>query len=273
MNEFPIADKIGVTKKAIKKAISGGIKEETLLNFIHGDINNIYNSLPEPSGLQSWETSGKRYVHLEEARFVARHFLRNAVKPPTTALVLSGMDPALACLPWAMSGVATKFVAYEKDSMVYSLAWGRLGHELRKIQSRSLEHKLCTLNILSGDILKEKRLGFGVIDLDFCNNQLRTKDSREQIINLLDRVSPMKEPFVFRTTLHLGRVNNSLQDVENHIEKFEEELRIGEDGYQSYRIRAFDRSPYQSSLPMVSLVWILERKTNENITNQQKGER
>ena len=134
MNKFLIANKIGVTKKAIKRAISGGIEEQALRDFIHGDIDELYKSLPTPSGAQSWESSGKRYVQLEEVRFVVRHMLRNSIKPLPSALVLSGMDPALACLPWAMGGIAHRFTAYEKDPLVYSRIKNRLESEIKKIQ-------------------------------------------------------------------------------------------------------------------------------------------
>jgi hypothetical protein len=269
MNKFLIANKIGVTKKAIKKATNGGIEEKDLLDFIHGDIDKLYKSLPHPSGAQSWESSGKRYVQLEEARFVARHILRNNIKLPSSALVLSGTDPALACLPWAMCGIATKFVAYEKDILIYSNARHRVKKELQKIQSRSQSYKECELEIVYGDILEEKEK-FGIIDLDFCSNQLRTKDSRGQIIKFLDHVTPSQEPFVLRTTLHIGRANNSSRDIEGHIEEFEKELRRPLEGYYNYKIRACDRSPYQSSVPMVSLVWILERQDN-TITQKEKS--
>lgn len=261
MSEFPLASRAGVTKKAIKKATSNGVDEKALMKFIHGDINVIHNSLPKPSGLQEWETTGKRFVQLEEARFVAKHFLRNAVRPSSSrALVLSGTDPALACLPWAMSGIATRFVAYERDLVIWRRAMDRQGHELRKITTREITGRECELHIVYGDILHSRDGIFGVIDLDFCSNQLRIEKSRAAILNLVDRTAPATGPFVFRTTIHLGRVGNSLEDVEHHIEDFERELKEPDEEYQAYKVRAFDRSPYQSSLPMVSLLWILERQ-------------
>ena len=263
MKEFPLASQAGITKRSIRKAISNGVNERDLFHFIHGDVNLIHSELPKASGFQPWETTGKRYVHIEEARFVARHFLRNGIQPSSRkALVLAGTDPALACLPWAMSGIASRFVAYENDYEAHYRARRNLSNERRKVRSRLPAGREFRLKLIRGDVFEINGFDdFGVIDLDFCNNRLRNADAREKLLSLIDRASPLVGPFVLRTTLHMGRVDNSREDVERHIEKFEKEIRDPRDpDFQSYRIRASDRSPYQSSLPMVSLVWILERQ-------------
>lgn len=261
MNDYPLASRAGVTKKAIKKALNCGIDEEVLFDFIHGDLNLIHKTLPPPSGKQAWESTGKRYVHLEEARFVAKHFLRNTIRPANDrALLLSGMDPALACLPWALSGIASHFVAYESNPNAFQITNKKLSEERKKLKSCLPAEKACGLALRQGDILNKSEEVYGVIDLDFCNNQLRTEERRTNILKLIDSNAPLEGPFIFRTTLHLGRVNNSREDVEQHIEEFEKELREPTEGFQRYKIRASDRSPYQSSLPMVSLIWILEAR-------------
>ena len=229
--------------------------------------------LPKPSGYQTWDTAGKRYVHIEETKFVARHFLRNAIRPQSTrALVLSGTDPALTCLPWAMSGLATEFTACEVNPLVYSTIKKTLQKEVRKIKESLPEGRKFEINVVLRNVLREIDYEYGIIDLDFCNNRIRTEKHRDEILSLLDSVSPSTGPFVLRTTLHLGRANNSREDVERHVETFEEELRNPGGGSQRYKIRAHDMSPYQSSLPMVSLIWILERRRRRN-QQQSTGER
>jgi hypothetical protein len=265
MNCYPLAHRAGIAKRTIQKVLGSGVTEKDLFSFIHGDVNLIYKTLPKPSGNQSWETTGKRFVHLEEARFVAKHFLRNAIRPKNQkALILSGTDPALACLPWIMSGIATRFVAYESNYEIYQQLKENLIREKLSVINRLPKRKRFELELVFGNILDEEDRKYGIIDLDFCNNRIRTWNSRAEILELVDEVSPLKGPFVLRTTLHVGRTNNSREDIERHIELFEKELRYPEDTFhQKYRIRASDRSPYQSVLPMISLVWILERKYDD----------
>lgn len=264
MSKYPLASQAGVTKRAIKKATANGISEESLFQFIHGDLKKIYEKLPTSSGYQSWDSSGKRYVHIEEAKFVAKHFLRNTIKPKSRkALVLSGTDPALACLPWAMSGLADEFVAYESYDLAYYFAKKDFSNEKRKIKNLVPKGREIELQLVLGNILEERSQKYGIIDLDFCNNRIRNQDYRSEILSLVDEVSPNTGPFVLRTTLHMGRANNSRRDIENHIDKFEEQLRNPTNNSLGYKIRAHDRSPYQSSLPMVSLLWILEKRREE----------
>lgn len=257
MSKYPLANRAGIAQTIIKKAVGKDIPEEKLFKFLHGDINTIYKTLPKPSNEQSWETSGKRYVHLEETKFIAGHLIRNGCKPVNErALILSGTDPALACLPWVMSNVSYRFDAYEKDLNCWKFARKRISKETEKIKEKAPKNKKIELNLIYGDILDANKK-YGVIDLDFCNNHLRTSSSRRKIIELIERVSPDKGPFILRTTLHVGRQSNSRESVTRNIDDFEESLRRGPVGY---RIKAHNQSPYQSTLPMISLVWILERK-------------
>ncbi len=264
MSSYPLSHQVGITKAAIQKALEYGTTEEDVLNFIHGDIDTIYNTLPQASNCQPWETSGKRYVQIEEVRFVTRHFLRNGIRPTNqNALILGGTEPALACIPWAMSNLAKSFHVYENKIALHRLAINKKRKEKRRIEGLLSSGQQIELEMIFGNILSVERQEFGIIDLDFCNNRIREEVSRVRILNLIDSVSPKSGPFVLRTTLHVGRKGNSKKDVEEHIDQFEEEIRSGDNElYQPYKIRAHDRSPYQSSLPMISLIWILERREN-----------
>ena len=174
MSTYPLASRTGVTKKAIQKAITNGIDEEDIFEFIHGDLNKIQERLPEASGIQRWESTGKRFVHLEEARFVAKHFLRNAIKPENTkALILSGADPTLACLPWAMSGLVTECTACEINPLIYAAAKEKLPKEMKKAKEVLPEGRELKVNLVPRDILEETDSKYGFIDLDFCNNRIR----------------------------------------------------------------------------------------------------
>lgn len=261
MSNYPLASQAGITQAAIKNTLRKGITEKDLFQFLHGNINYLYETLPKPSYSQPWETSGKRYVHLEEARFVARHFLRNNIQPQNErALVLSGTDPCLACLPWIMSGIVTSFDAVEVSLDNYLIAKAKIKAEIKKIEEKIQPSKKIEFNLLWTDCFNIYGVKYSVIDLDFCNNQLRKIESRNKILHLLRKISPRKGPFIFRTTLHVGRPNNSKKDIENHIDSFERDLLTGRISNIQYKIRAHDRSPYQSSLPMLSLIWILERR-------------
>ncbi len=267
MKEFELARRAGVTKKSLRLALKQGFSEQEIFEFLHGDLNALFEKLPKPSRYQGWDTSGKRYVHLEDARFAAKHFLRNGIHPSSNkALVLSGTEPALACLPWAMSGIASDFTACEKVFKNFNRAKSREEDDIKKVYHRLPKKYEVNVNLLWCDCLDLDEETYGIFDLDFCSNQLRSPSSRSKITGLLARTAPRIGPFVLRTTLHVGRLNNSQKDVENHIESFEKNLR---EGSEEYKIRGFNRSPYQSSLPMISLIWILERKYQELEYNQQ----
>jgi len=251
----------GLSKKTINDFFEDGIEDPNILNFCHSDINQMYTQLPKPSQYQSWDTSGKRYVHLEEVQFVVRHLVRNGTPLKNRrALILSGSDPALACLPWAMSGLVSEFDAYEKAIDPYFIARGKLEKELQKIIDCSSGNKKIELNLIYKNCFKVKNKEYGIIDLDFCNNQLKDYTQRNLLFDLINRIAPKTGPFVFRTTLHIGRTNNSKEEVEENIEAFERRLKIGNSPSNRFIVKAFERSPYQSTLPMIALTWILERK-------------
>jgi len=268
----------GVTRLAINNALGKGFKgerlqrERSLNQFLFGDVRELYSQLPGSSNRQGWETRAKRFLQLEEARWIAKHYLRNNLSPKShNALVLTGTEPALACIPWAKGGLATSFIGWEKDLSVYQNAIRKEITERRKIEKHAsyLWHpcdaeKKVFLYLREGNCFKyQSNIKYGVFDLDFCNNHLRTQEGQREILSLIKRSSPKRGPFVLRTTLHVGRnEGNSKADIEGHIRFFERSLR--EDGWN---IRAQDRNPYQSTVPMISLIWILESP----ITPEESG--
>jgi hypothetical protein len=270
MREYPLAKRAGVTRKSIEAALEYQKTEEDLFRFLHGNMYHLHAKMPEPSYKQSWDRTGKRFVHLEEVRFITRHLLRNNIYPQSKrALIISGTEPALACIPWALSGLVSDFEAYENSIDTYLEAASKRAIETHKLYKAANDDT--SLEIIFGDCFRVKNKDYGIFDLDFCNNHLKTKDSRDEILQLINNNSVLEGPIILRITIHVGRLGNSRSDTEEHINLFNEELR------NKYKIRAHDISPYQSSVPMTSLIWILERKDiledNKNLKLLKKPEK
>jgi hypothetical protein len=264
----------GISKASLKTALPPKDNGERLEEFLYGDIRRTIQLLfPAGYGSSHWATPGKRMVQLEESRFVTSYLLRNnAVPDSLSALVLMGPDPAMACLPWALPGIATKFIGFEMDHSI----WSRASHQrasaeeelsrqglflwLSPREPKKIEIHLRFATCFSHPWAKDPDAGrAGVIDLDFCRNTLRTEKNRQQILRLVSLRAPHRGPFILRTTLHIGRTGNSRRDVSRQVQSFESQIEgLG------FAMRAKNESPYQSVLPMLSSLWILERKRDSN---------
>jgi len=282
------ARQAGISKTAIKTALGRNLDEKAIMDLLYGDINALVeNKFGSGEGKQYWATLGKRYVQVNEARFASEFFLRNNLPLQShTGLILTGADPQRACLPWAMFGLAERFIGYEIDWKTMYKARYLIPETERRIKE-AISHirsdgeavsKNLELAILEGDCLDDPgsftRRGkliemapYSVMDLDFCNNQLRFEKQQERIIDLIKRNSPDEGLFILRTTLHVGRIGNSKKEIEKQIIKFEDRLRKA-----SFREKAKNRNQYQSNLPMLSLIWILEKeKKDENTDTVEQG--
>lgn len=259
---FPLAKLVGISQVALKTIVERGDTEERLFRFLYGDLHALYEKLPKPSFSQRWDTPGKRFTHLEDSKFLVRHFLRTNSWPKSqSAMVLLGTEPLLACLPWIMSGIATDFVGYEIDSDRYkkarSISEEYLNQTLLGIEDLWPVSKSQKISILMahGCCLKDQgEKKYGIFDLDFCRNELRTEEGRRCIVNLLNRSSPKTGQFALRITIHVGRAGNSKKDIRRYLASFEDKLWAA-----GYEIRANMPSPYQSTVPMMSITWVLER--------------
>lgn len=274
IEEEHLAHLSGISKKAIRRAIlSNQDTLDRVYNFLFGDIGStILFSVGEDPGSASWSTYGKRCVQILEAREALQFYLRNAIIPENKrVLVLSGPNPDKACMPWIISGLGKRFVAYEKDFDTYLVAKKTLSGQLEKLERKSLPlwgkdfngvQNILDIDLRWDNCLDENKIEgqFSIIDLDFCNNKLKNPDVLLTINNIINKSANRKGITIFRTTLHVGRTGNSWKEVEKNIEDLEKLLR-----WTSFRIRHKSEHRYLSTLPMVSVMWILERRDkNEN---------
>ncbi len=257
----------GITKAAIKASVRGSASpedsEKAIRHFLFGELESV---ISRAVGQQpDWASHGKRCVQFTEARRALQFFLRSSSKPQSDgALVLSGPDPGISCLPWAMSGLAASFYLCERDKRVAALARSRLP-SAEKLISKKINYLWWSRNetpgysisIRSGDCFSEPppEEGYIIIDLDFCNNHLRTQTGIRQVADFVFDTAAKRGPSIFRTTLHVGRVGNAWGTVLNNIEEMDSALKE-----RGFRIREKTESKYASTLPMVSVMWILERK-------------
>jgi hypothetical protein len=264
MEKYVWSREAGIIKKSIKRILEHQNSERDISEILHGDLKSLYKNLPKSSQRQLWESSGKRIVHLEEIRFVLKYMLRNDVTLGSRrAIVLGGMEPAISCTPWAMTGLIDQFDLYENQPYIYLNVINRLKSETCKIQYRSSDK--ISVSLTFGDCLNARYNCYGLFDLDFCSNHLRDEEQRNRVFKLLIENSPENGIIVVRTTIHVGRVNNSKKEIREHIRLFNEQLS------KEYEILALDRSPYVGSVPMASLIWILDRKSNR-VTESPKRE-
>lgn len=271
-----LAEISGISKRALKLALPPKAREEELAEFLYGDIREILSALlPDGPGHSRWASLGKRVVQFEEARFVTNYFLRNNHFPQSrSAMVLLGKDPQIACLPWAIPGIAVDFWGYETSLLTYLEGQDRVKQAQEMLGKKSLylwlNHTLqrkVTLHYLRESCLKTNSFmpNLAVFDLDFCRNMLRLEKDRRRISRLVGDKACNTGPIVLRTTLHVGRCGNSRREIDRQVRDFESLLT------ENFLIRAKNESPYQSIMPMLSLLWILERKDENECKTVQKA--
>jgi hypothetical protein len=259
----------GITKESIRNSLLGyqasDEAEVKLQRFLFEGLPRVIKrALGDKIGKAEWASHGKRCVQFMEARAALDFFLRsNSIPQAYQALILAGPDPELACIPWALSGLPTRFLICDKDKDLISQAKKNI-KSIDKLISKNInylwwdrgENPVHSVTIVNEDCfnIQPPEDGYIVLDLDFCNNMIRTSGGTRKISSFVSDAGATKGPFIFRTTLHVGRIGNSWNDVLDNIEEMDNEIRK-----KGFRVREKIESKYTSTLPMVSIMWILER--------------
>jgi hypothetical protein len=275
MKRVSLQASLGIAKSSIEKVTAKDKQKEDLLReLLSSDIRKlaekVYGNIGP--GTSRWATWGKRVTALANARFALNFFVREGILCGVgNAIVVSGQDAVQAALPWISTGLATDVVAVEKEDEIFSAARStakRLGWDKKTAHVRKLTDahpgfwrdnpNHCTLHMLNADILSLPTCRFDVVDLDFCNNVLRTEDGRREVRQLIQRCAPVDRPSVLSCTIHIGRsADNTRQETHKHSILFEKAL----EKYGNFMILAKSRESYQSNqMPMANLVWIIERR-------------
>ncbi len=260
----------GIPKVSIKKALKNNELEGDLSELLYGNLRLYLEALPTPRERQYEASRGKRLVHIRETLSVVDYLLREGLELKSDwALVLTGRDPTLACVPWAASGLASQFVGYEQNPLVFEeITRESLLETEQEIGKRTLKLWRSSvrpyIGIYNGSCFgqpdhQDENQKFSVFDLDFCSNKVRTEAQRERIINLLLTRGHKSGPIILRTTAHVGHAGNTARDVKRHLRRMEAHFEpAGFDpvGVPPHRYNGKQRQ----GMTMMSKTWILERR-------------
>jgi hypothetical protein len=237
----------GIPIKALRNLIKESSSPQKIGKLLFGDLRDIVSeAYSDGIGTQSWASKGKRFVQLDEVREVYKHLARYQDLPNSRkALILTSSSPIEAVLCWTYFELANEFIGFEENERLFNAAWVEV---VRKGMRE-------TIHLNHANCFSYNKEDLGVIDLDFCNNILRIPEDREKLTSFLCRVAN-PGVFILRLTLNIGLYKgNSKEQMEDEIEDFENRLRE-----KKIKIRAKIVNQYQSTVPMMSLVWVLKKR-------------